>query len=401
MDVRRGQGELPVHIDMTFPSIPCPGAPAAAAPGPLRPAPPPHRVAHSNPPPVLSLDSLDMAGAHEFGAPNAVKRSRVAASGKALGDYETPEGERELLELFGATAQMLLLSGLLQVGGQEAHDATQAMIKDREGCRLHGVLLVARVAGQMHVTVHAQSITAMRSLFPEVPHLNTSHSVRAFSFGPHHPGRVDPLSGAVRAEPAGGVGTFKARGWEGAAAERRRRFRVPRLTRCTPPPPGWCRQYFMKLVPTTYRSVGGWPLNTMQYRHARSQGGCPHSIASSIVCSFFLYFFVCTPFPPCSDAPSFPPCPPCPLPPSLTEYYTRSRSEAFTPAVSISYDFSPLAVESAPGGVARGGWPHLALRLCAVAGGVASLVGALDRWAHRVLVAPHRAAAARLDGLRG
>lgn len=32
-----------------------------------------------------------------------------------------------------------------------------------------------------------------------------------------------------------------------------------------------------------------------------------------------------------------------------------------------------------------GGALHFAVRLCAVVGGVASLVGALDRWTHRAL----------------
>lgn len=254
MDVKRGQGELPVHIDITFPFVPCAGVQLVG--GAMRSA-----LALLTPRPVLSLDSLDMAGAHEFGAPNAIVRTKLSATGDKLGPYETPAGEKQLLDLFGASAQLLLLSGLLQVGGAEAQEATAAALRERQGCRLSGVLPVARVAGSIHVTVHAQSMAAARSLFPdEVRHLNTTHFVTRFAFGRPFPGRVNPLDGIVRPEPAGGAGTFKVRharvSFAFALASAPRAF-----SRVAPPSTA---QYFIKLVPTFVRRRGA-TLSTMQY----------------------------------------------------------------------------------------------------------------------------------------
>lgn len=71
--------------------------------------------------------------------------------------------------------QLLRLSGILQLAGPEAMRDMQEAIAAHEGCELHGKLPVPRVAGNFHLSVHAQSFYVLRQVrsFPARKPLST------------------------------------------------------------------------------------------------------------------------------------------------------------------------------------------------------------------------------------
>ena len=168
VDMRHtGEEKLGVHLELRFLAMPCE---------------------------LLSIDTLDISGGHEANADTRMEKTRLGADGAPLtGDaaqYVPPPFPKMGLPLDAAAGDLIVqrATGALQRG---------------EGCAVSGHLDVARVAGNFHASVHAQSYAVLQTLLSkEDLHgrsaLNMSHTIDALSFGPEYPGVVNPLDGAVR-----------------------------------------------------------------------------------------------------------------------------------------------------------------------------------------------------------
>lgn len=78
----------------------------------------------------------------------------------------------------------------------------EAEIEAHEGCRVYGSVVVRRVSGKLHFSVHQQSFM---DVLPQmltghvVPRLvNMTHIIHKVAFGPEYPGQVNPLDGFKR-----------------------------------------------------------------------------------------------------------------------------------------------------------------------------------------------------------
>eukprot|EP00850_Spirogloea_muscicola_P018367 SM000167S02980 [mRNA] locus=s167:272820:275057:- [translate_table: standard] len=286
-----GRGtKLDINVDITFPSLPCQ---------------------------VLSLDALDASGKHE---------TRLRSDGSAI----TSEVVTDLVE-YNHAAEVATPGahghGAGRVGhnhgqGHDAHqdqhqhkffhtaeDTQQAIVdikaamEAREGCHVSGYLSVQRVAGNFHVSVHGSSLFILNSVFGSPGEINVSHTIQRVSFGHEYPGLVNPLDGFVRmlnGSKGYDAGSFK---------------------------------YFLKVVPTQYRSLSGTSIDTNQY--------------------------------------------------SVTEYFSpQKKHDSTLPAVYFVYDLSPVTVSITE---RRRNLLHFITRLCAVLGGTFAFSGMLDRWLHKVL----------------
>ncbi|GBG75102.1 hypothetical protein CBR_g19615 [Chara braunii] len=206
VDVTRGE-ELRIHVNITFPSLPCQ---------------------------VLSLDALDMSGKHEVDLDTNIFKIRLDRYGREYHaemvtdlNEKRPHGHNHDED----ENQEPIHSSLESIG--EIRRALDA----HEGCRVHGYLDVQRVAGNFHVSVHGMSYFVLSKVFDDVGMINVSHHIHKVSFGPEFPGIVNPLDGFVRmldgrGNPPMDSGTFK---------------------------------YFLKIVPTVYRNVKGKETSTNQY----------------------------------------------------------------------------------------------------------------------------------------
>ncbi|KAF9588950.1 hypothetical protein IFM89_017629 [Coptis chinensis] len=167
VDLKRGE-ILPIHINMSFPSLPCD---------------------------VVSVDAIDMSGKHEVDLDTNIWKLRLSKDGHIIGtEY---------------------ISDLVEKGNTDhKHDAEKMVKKvkqalaDGEGCRVYGVLDVQRVAGNFHISVHGLNIFVAQQIFEGATHVNVSHVIHDLSFGPKYPGLHNPLDGTDRIL-RGPSGTFK------------------------------------------------------------------------------------------------------------------------------------------------------------------------------------------------
>ncbi|PKA61981.1 Protein disulfide-isomerase 5-4 [Apostasia shenzhenica] len=214
VDVKRGE-TLPIHVNMTFPALPCE---------------------------VLSMDAIDLSGKHEVDLDTHIWKLRVSREGIILGasEYLTDLVEKEHStenhvaddnkdrhqdsshkkheHSFGSDAEKMIKK------------VKQAMAAD-EGCRIFGVLDVQRVAGNFHVSVHGLNILVAQQIFGGSANVNVSHVIHDLSFGPKYPGIHNPLDGTIRILHDAS-GTFK---------------------------------YYIKIVPTEYRYLNKDVLPTNQF----------------------------------------------------------------------------------------------------------------------------------------
>lgn len=194
VDVTRDE-LLTIHVDMTYPGLPCQ---------------------------VLSLDALDVSGKHEVDIGGELHKERVSAAGKSLGVYESHrEDEDGFLQFFRGFGGVQIESP-----NRKKHvEEIKAALHEHEGCRVHGHMKVQRVAGNFHVSVHSQSYQTLQMVFNDASRINVSHVIHQLSFGDSYPGKVDPLAGFVRIiKDSEESGTYK---------------------------------YFLKIVPTTYTKKRG------------------------------------------------------------------------------------------------------------------------------------------------
>lgn len=284
VDTSRGD-HLRISLNMTLPALPCA---------------------------AISLDAIDISGTHgddntlSLAHNGELHKNRINADGsrKGLGEYIAPKQQ------FGP---------FVLRRPHEENAAMNAALDEHEGCNIHGWLEVQRVAGNFHLSVHADHYFAMRSTQEEIQRvlkeqmeshdvqralqvptdtstINMSHVIHHMAFGPQYPGQINPLDAYSRISDID-TGTFK---------------------------------YFIKVVPTEYQGWTGRRTQSNQY--------------------------------------------------SLTEYYSPvHKGEVQLPAIYFLYDLSPIMVNVKD---ARASLAHLLVRLCAVIGGVFAITGMCDRWLH-------------------
>ncbi|XAR57671.1 hypothetical protein NMG60_11025913 [Bertholletia excelsa] len=210
VDLKRGE-TLPIHINMTFPSLPCD---------------------------VLSVDAIDMSGKHEVDLDTSIWKLRLTSDGHIIGT----EYLSDLVEKEHAAHKHDGDKDHHEDSDHKIHQGfdqdTESMIKrvkqalaNKEGCQVYGVLDVQRVAGNFHISVHGLNIFVAQMIFEGATHVNVSHIIHDLSFGPKYPGIHNPLDGTTRFLHATS-GTFK---------------------------------YYIKIVPTEYRYLSKEVLPTNQF----------------------------------------------------------------------------------------------------------------------------------------
>lgn len=208
VDLRRGE-TLPIHINMTFPSLPCD---------------------------VLSVDAIDMSGKHEVDLDTNIWKLRLNSDGHITGtEYLSDLVEKEHKhddhkDHHDDSDDKTHLQGFDQDAQNMIKKVKQALANG-EGCRVYGVLDVQRVAGNFHISVHGLNIFVAQKIFGGTTHVNVSHIIHDLSFGPKYPGSHNPLDGTERIL-RGASGTFK---------------------------------YYIKIVPTEYRYLSKEVLPTNQF----------------------------------------------------------------------------------------------------------------------------------------
>ncbi|XP_010688789.2 uncharacterized protein LOC104902637 isoform X2 [Beta vulgaris subsp. vulgaris] len=242
VDLKRGE-ILPIHINMTFPSLPCD---------------------------VLSVDAIDMSGKHEVDLDTTIWKLRLSSDGHIIGtefltdlvekgqahdhahshshghaqdhghdnhkqedskdqpDHKDEHGDHK--DKHEDSKQKIHLQSFDEDTENMVKKVKQAMA-DGEGCRIYGVLDVQRVAGNFHISVHGLNIFVAQMIFDGSNHVNVSHMIHDLSFGPSYPGIHNPLDGTVRIL-RGTSGTFK---------------------------------YYIKIVPTEYKYISKDVLPTNQF----------------------------------------------------------------------------------------------------------------------------------------
>ncbi|KAG4969240.1 hypothetical protein JHK85_035661 [Glycine max] len=214
VDLKRGE-TLPIHINMTFPSLPCD---------------------------VLSVDAIDMSGKHEVDLDTNIWKLRLNSYGHIIGtEYISDLVEKEHTNQehddnkdhdhhHEHSEQKIHLQNLDESTENIIKKVKEAL-KNGEGCRVYGVLDVQRVAGNFHISVHGLNIYVAQMIFDGAKNVNVSHFIHDLSFGPKYPGLHNPLDDTTRILHDTS-GTFK---------------------------------YYIKVVPTEYRYISKEVLPTNQF----------------------------------------------------------------------------------------------------------------------------------------
>ncbi|XP_041007241.1 endoplasmic reticulum-Golgi intermediate compartment protein 3 isoform X2 [Juglans microcarpa x Juglans regia] len=205
VDLKRGE-TLPIHINMTFPSLPCD---------------------------VVSIDAIDMSGKHEVDLDTNIWKLRLNSYGHIIGtEYlsDLVEKEHTVDKHDQHEDSDKKTHGFDQAAENMIKKVKQALAHG-EGCRVYGVLDVQRVAGNFHISVHGLNIYVAQMIFEGSNNVNVSHVIHDLSFGPKYPGIHNPLDGTVRVLHDTS-GTFK---------------------------------YYIKIVPTEYRYISKEVLPTNQF----------------------------------------------------------------------------------------------------------------------------------------
>lgn len=207
VDLKRGE-TLPIHVNMSFPSLPCD---------------------------VLSVDAIDMSGKHEVDLDTNIWKLRLSRDGHIIGteylsDLVEKEHQHKHDDGKDHNEDSVHLHGFDQDAENMIKKVKQALANG-EGCRVYGVLDVQRVAGNFHVSVHGLNIFVAQMIFEGPIHVNVSHIIHDLSFGPKYPGIHNPLDETARIL-RDTSGTFK---------------------------------YYIKVVPTEYRYLSKEVLPTNQF----------------------------------------------------------------------------------------------------------------------------------------
>ncbi|GER38029.1 endoplasmic reticulum-Golgi intermediatecompartment protein 3 [Striga asiatica] len=210
VDSKRGE-TLPIHINMTFPSLPCD---------------------------VLSVDAIDMSGKHEVDLDTNIWKLRLNKDGHITGTEYLSDLVEKDHAAHGHDDHKDHEESDHKVKLHNLDEEAENMIKkvkhalaNEEGCRVYGLLDVQRVAGNFHISVHGLNIFVAQMIFEGSSHVNVSHIIHDLSFGPKYPGIHNPLDDTVRILHDSS-GTFK---------------------------------YYIKIVPTEYKYISKDVLPTNQF----------------------------------------------------------------------------------------------------------------------------------------
>eukprot|EP01121_Diplochlamys_sp_Union-15-3_P022610 TRINITY_DN968_c0_g1_i5.p1 TRINITY_DN968_c0_g1~~TRINITY_DN968_c0_g1_i5.p1 ORF type:complete len:390 (+),score=53.16 TRINITY_DN968_c0_g1_i5:46-1215(+) len=315
VDTTRGE-KLRINFDVTFPNMPCS---------------------------FLSVDAMDMTGEHQLDVYHNIFKTRIGKDGQPihnavekqeLGDKDValkPENDvtkdpnycgscygseeypgqccrtcQEVQEAYRKKGWAFVNPDGIEQCSREGFTKKLQEQKD-EGCKVYGFLLVNKVAGnfhfapgksfqQNHMHVHDLAVFNFRGAF------NLTHTINKLSFGTEFPGIINPLDG------------------------------VSKIWTSNSNSPMY--QYFVKVVPTIYQSLGGNAINTNQF--------------------------------------------------SVTEY-TRSLdrdSNHGLPGVFIMYELSPIMVKFTE---TQKSFAHFLTGVCAIIGGVFTVAGIIDAFIYHSL----------------
>ncbi|KAJ7361908.1 Endoplasmic reticulum-Golgi intermediate compartment protein 3 [Desmophyllum pertusum] len=300
VDTARGE-KLRINVDVIFPKLPCV---------------------------YLSIDAMDVSGEQQIDVMHSIFKTRVDLDGKPIDDNaekgdlgDKSHEAKELLELdpnrcescYGAETPEKKCCNTCEDCLREGWKDKLQEQKD-EGCAVTGHLEVNKVAGnfhfapgksfqQHHVHVAILKLSSggnviklnMHDLQPfGSTRFNLTHHIRHLSFGHEYPGIKYPLDDTfVSAEDAGSM-----------------------------------YQYFVKIVPTTYRKLNGEVVKTNQF--------------------------------------------------SVTKHKRVIRQvsgEHGLPGVFVLYEFSPMVVQYTE---SRRSFMHFLTGLCAIVGGIFTVAGLVD-----------------------
>ena len=202
-----------------------------------------------------------------------------------------------------------------------------------EGCNVHGVVALSTGGGNLHLApgkdMDAPSFTLFDLLLEMFATWNVTHQVHKIRFGPEYPAAVYQLDGATRSiTDTYGMYQYYFQVRANSAydlLQSCKRLEVPNSPLPPPPPPPPSSQ----VVPTLYRFRNGTTIQTNQY--------------------------------------------------SVTEHlrHVSPGSGRGMPGVFFFYEVSPLHVEISE--VYVGGWVAFFTSVCAVIGGVVTLLGLVDQ----------------------
>jgi len=301
VDTTRGE-RIRINMNITFPNMPCAG---------------------------MSLVAMDVAGEQQIDVVSNIVKTRRALNGTKIG-VELDDAHLKSKYAGRCMPCFPQVSGMPESAGQccnncadvqalyqakaltklkwEEHPMCQheAVLLDparladiAEGCNMFGFLEVNKVAGNFHIAPGKAFQSPAGQLVHEFKPFdshkyNVSHVIHTLSFGIHYPRRVNPLDGS-KSILTNGSGVF---------------------------------QYFIKVVPTTYKYTNGAVIDSCQY--------------------------------------------------SVTEQFKSAHdpSKGFVlPGVFFIYDISPIMVKFTE---KRQSFTYFLTSLCAIVGGVFTVAGIID-----------------------
>lgn len=257
---------MKISFDITFPHAPCA---------------------------YMGVDAMDASGEHQLAVDHNIFKIRLTADGRqiatekhelndkpqtavvAAGDkakcgdcYGSEDEERKCCNTCEDVQEQYRKKGWAfnpeTISQCKSEGFTQKLMdQSGEGCRIHGFLQVNKVQGNFHLApgksfqtdhMHVHDLAALSF----AKSFDLSHKITHLSFGQDYPGIVNPLDGSEKTWTKQGSPMY---------------------------------QYFVKIVPTTYRETNGQLINSNQFsvtEHERvllpnSRGGLPGL--------FFIYDF--------------------------------------------------------------------------------------------------------------
>lgn len=275
----QGDGKIPIYLNISFPALSCD---------------------------ALSLDIMDVTGEHQVNVEHTIFKSKIGQDGRIIestttkvddlnmeqmAQSVTTEEDRRLFELYrkfenrtaeycgscyGAeTAELACCntcdsvreayrrkgwafasSDTIEQCAMETLQRKFRMLK-KEGCNIHGFVLVNKVAGNFHFAPGKSAEMGHQHVHESMPFeidaFNVSHKIHRLGFGQDYPGLKNPLDHADRVNTED-LGLY---------------------------------QYFIKVVPTVYQFVNGTELFTNQYSVTESFR--PRRGSTALPSVFFMY----------------------------------------------------------------------------------------------------------------
>lgn len=275
----QGDGKIPIYLNISFPALSCD---------------------------ALSLDIMDVTGEHQLNVEHTIFKSKIGQNGQIIessttkvedlnveqmAQAVTTEEDRRLFELlrkyenrtanycgscYGAETPDLTCCNTCDnvreayrrkgwafasadTIEQCAMETLQRKFRTlkKEGCNIHGFVLVNKVAGNFHFAPGKSGEMGHQHIHESMPFevdtFNVSHKIHRLGFGEDYPGLKNPLDNADRINTED-LGLY---------------------------------QYFIKVVPTVYQYVNGTELFTNQYSVTESFR--PRRGTATLPSVFFMY----------------------------------------------------------------------------------------------------------------